>query len=178
MFCSTQWHSFGYLPCHFAHHAARSRRTSASSRRSPGSGFAGPRTGSKPPHFQQAIVVDPARHVIQRVAQNMHVAALPDRLRKHLADRRLEPRMVIGDDEFDAEQTALLQAKPEVAPARPALPVGQLHRQHLPPPLGIHRHRDQHRLAHDHAALAHPFVARVQDQIRIRLAQPPLGNGA
>src|SRR5882762_564845 len=45
MFSSTQPVSFEYLPDHLASQAARSRRASGRSRRSPGSGFAGPRTG-------------------------------------------------------------------------------------------------------------------------------------
>src|SRR6266481_3801020 len=67
MFSSTQPVSFEYLPDHLASQAARSRRASGRSRRSPGSGFAGPRTGSEPAQLLQAIIVDPARHVIEGV---------------------------------------------------------------------------------------------------------------
>ena len=101
MFSSTQPVSFEYLPDHLASHAARSRRASARSRRSPGSGFAGPRTGSQPAQLLQAVVVDPARHVVARVPQEMHVAALIGRLRQNFAQRRPQTGMIVGDDKFD-----------------------------------------------------------------------------
>ncbi len=56
----------------------------------------------------------------------MHVTALIGGFGEDLADRRPEARMVVGDDELDAGQPALAQAEEEVAPARPALAVGQL----------------------------------------------------
>ena len=36
----------------------------------------------------------------------MHVAALIGRLGEDLAQRRCEPGMIVGDDKFDAVQTA------------------------------------------------------------------------
>jgi hypothetical protein len=66
-----------------------SRRTSARSRRSPGSGFAGPRTGSEPAQLLQAVVVYLPGHVIERIPQEMHIVALPRRLGEHFAERRL-----------------------------------------------------------------------------------------
>src|SRR5438874_7525915 len=87
MFSSTQPVSLEYLPDHLASQAARSRRASGRSRRSPGSGFAGPRTGSQPAQLLQAVVIDPARHVVERVTKKMHVAALISRLRQNLAQR-------------------------------------------------------------------------------------------
>ena len=57
----------------------------------------------KPAQPLQAVVIDLARHVIQRITQKMHVAALPGRLREHFTDRRLQPLMIVGDDKLDAE---------------------------------------------------------------------------
>src|SRR5580704_4318796 len=124
MLSSTQPVSFEYLPDHLASQAARSRRASGRSRRSPGSGFAGPRTGSQPAQLLQAVVVDPAWHVVERVAREMHVAALIGCLRQNLAQRCPQAGMIVGHDEFAAVQTARLQPQQELAPARPALAVG------------------------------------------------------
>ena len=44
-------------------------------------------------------------------------------------------------------------------PARPALAVGELDRQHLTAAVPVDADRDQHRLAGDHAGLAHPLSA-------------------
>ncbi len=117
MLSSTQPVSLGYLPDHLASQAARSRRASARSRRSPGSGFAGPRTGSQPAQLLQAVVVDPARHVVERVPEEMHVAALIGRFGESLAQCRPETGVIIGDDEFDAVQTTRLEPEQEIPPA-------------------------------------------------------------
>ena len=61
----------------------------------------------------------------------MHVAALISRLRQNLTQRRPQAGVIVGNDKFDAVQTALPQSEQEIAPARAALAVGQLNRQHL-----------------------------------------------
>ncbi len=63
----------------------------------------------------------------------MHVAALIGRFRESLAQCRPETGVIIGDDEFDAVQTTRLEPEQEIPPARPALAVGELDRQHLAP---------------------------------------------
>src|ERR1700731_1993775 len=95
----------------------------------------------------------------------MHVAALIGRLRENLAQCCPQAGMIVGHDKFDAMQTTGLQPEQEIAPARPALAVGELDRQHLTAAVPVDADRDQHRLAGDHAGLAHPLVARVEDQI-------------
>ena len=60
--------------------------------------------------------------------------------------------MVIGDDEFDAGQAALMQAREEVPPARPALAVGQFDAEHLAAAVPIDADGDQYRLAGDQPA--------------------------
>src|SRR5437764_15126621 len=121
MLSSTQPVSFEYLPDHLASQAARSRRASVRSRRSPGSGFAGPRTGSQPAQLLQTVVVDPAQRVVKRIPQKMHIAALIGRLREGLAQCRPQAGLIVGHDGFDAVQTAPLQPQLEIPPARPAL---------------------------------------------------------
>jgi len=109
-------------------------------------------------------------------SDRVHIATLPRRLGQDLADRRLQAGMVVGDDKLYAMQATLPQRQQEVTPTGAAFTVSQLHSQNLSSPLTIHR--NQHRLTGDDATLAHPLVARIQDQIRIRLTQPPVGKRA
>src|SRR5579883_3600964 len=106
----------------------------------------------------------------------MHIAALPDRLRQHLADCRLEAGMVVRDSELDAVEPALLERQEEVAPARTALAVGELDGEDLSSTLPIDADCDQHRLALDHPRLTDPLVAGVEHEIGKGFLQPPLGK--
>ena len=63
-------------------------------------------------------------------------------------------------------QTARLQPQQEIPPARSALAVGELDRQHLAATVPVNADRNQHRLADDDAGFAHPLVTGVEDQIR------------
>ena len=130
----------------------------------------------KPAQLSQTVVVHPARHIVERVAQEVHIAALPGRLGQDLADRLLEAGMIVADDKLDPGQPARLQSDKKIAPTRSALPVGQLDRQDLPPAILVDRHRNQHRLTGDDPGLAHLLITRVEDQVRVALAQPPLGK--
>jgi hypothetical protein len=114
--------------------------------------------------------------VIERVAQEMHVAALIGRLRENLAQCCPQAGMIVGHDKFDAMQTTGLQPEQEIAPARPALAVGELDRQYLAAAVPVDADRDQHRLAGDHAGLAHPLIARVEDQIGEGFGQGATGK--
>jgi hypothetical protein len=75
--------------------------------------------------------------------QQAHVTALVGRFRQHLADRRLQPGVIVGDDELDAMQTALAQAREKIPPARPRLAVGQLDAEHLAAAVPIDADGDQ-----------------------------------
>ncbi len=86
-----------------------------------------------PAQLLQALVVPLPGHVIQGIPEKMHVAALPGGGGQDFGNRLLQPRMIVRDHDLDAGAAAFLQAQEEVLPARPALPVGQLHRQHLTP---------------------------------------------
>jgi hypothetical protein len=68
--------------------------------------------------------------VVERVAQKMHVAALVGRLRQNFPQRCPQAGMIVGDDKLDAVQTARLEPQQEIPPARSALAVGALDRQH------------------------------------------------
>ena len=129
-----------------------------------------------PAQLLQTVVVRLARQVVQGVAQEVHVAALPGRFRQNLADRPLQTRVVVGHDELDPVQAPLLECDQELLPTGRRLPVGQLHRQHLALPLPVDADRDQHRLRADHPVLTHLLVAGVQDQVGVDLIQRPGGK--
>jgi hypothetical protein len=97
MFSSTQPVSLGYLPDHCE----------------PG-GQITPRFGEVAPVIERAqllevVVVDLARHVAERVSEEMDIAALIGRLRHNLAQRRPEAGVIVGHNELDAMQTARLE---------------------------------------------------------------------
>ena len=74
MFSSTQAVSFGYLRCHRVSHAARSCCASEIAAR------------VKPAQLLQTVVVGLAWQVIEAIAQEMHVAALPGGFGQDLGD--------------------------------------------------------------------------------------------
>src|SRR5438552_6218077 len=84
--------------------------------------------------------------------------------------------MIVGHDEFDAVQTARLEPQKEIPPARSALTVGELDCQHLAAAVPVDTDRDQYRLAGDHTGLAHPLVARIEDQIGKGFGQGAAGK--
>src|SRR5258708_37961983 len=133
MLSSTQPVSFEYLPDHLACQAARSRRASVRSRRSYNQRNSCRQSSS--------TLLD----VIERVAQEMHVAALIGRLRENLAQCCPQAGMIVGHDKFDAMQTTGLQPEQEIAPARPALAACELDRQHLTAAVPVGAVRDPHR---------------------------------
>jgi hypothetical protein len=106
----------------------------------------------------------------------MDVAALVGRLRQNLAQCCPQAGMIVGHDKLDAVQTACLQPQQEIAPARSALAVGELDRQHLTAAVPVDANRDQHRLAGDHAGLAHSLVTRIQDHIGEGFGQRAAGK--
>ena len=57
----------------------------------------------------QAVVVDPTWHIVERVSEEMDVAALIGRLRQNLAQRRSEPGVIVGHDKLDTVQTPRLE---------------------------------------------------------------------
>ena len=97
--------------------------------------------------------------------RQVHVASLEGGLGEDLADGRAEAGVIVGDDELDAVQTAPAQAEQEVLPGRAALAVGHLDGEDLAPSVPVDADRDQHRLAHDHAALAHLLIASLEDEV-------------
>ena len=130
----------------------------------------------EPAQLQQTIVVSPARQVIQRIAQEMHVAALPVRLHQHLAIACFESRMIIADDQHHASSVR--------APSGPsrnsfqllaALALASSTANTLATAFPVDAQRDQSlRATADDPVLAHLLVARIQNQIRILLVQLPL----
>lgn len=45
-----------------------------------------------PAQLQQAIFIDPARHIIERISEEVHIAALPEDADQHFGNRFLQPR--------------------------------------------------------------------------------------
>ena len=85
--------------------------------------------------------------------------------------------MIVGDDELDAIKASPAQAEEEVLPGRAALAVGHLDREDLAATVPVDADRDQHRLAHDYAALAHLLIAGVEDEVSKGLGEGALGKG-
>jgi hypothetical protein len=71
---------FGRSCCHLVSHAAKSRLASCKSRQS-----------SIHRNFCRQSAIRLARQTVQGVAQQLHIAALPDRRGGHLADGLLQP---------------------------------------------------------------------------------------
>ena len=84
--------------------------------------------------------------------------------------------MIVGDDELDAVKAAGLQSFQELLPARSALAIGKLDRQHLAPALPVNADGDQHRLAGNDPVFPHPLVAGIQDQVGKGLLQLALAE--
>ena len=78
-------------------------------------------------------------------------------------ERVREAGVIVGDDELDATEASPAQAEKEVLPGRAALAVGHFDGQDLAAPVPVDPDRDQHRLARDHAALAHLLITRIED---------------
>ena len=85
--------------------------------------------------------------------------------------------MIVGDDELDAVEAAATQSEKEVLPRRAAFPVGHVDSQNLAASVPVDSDGDQHGLAHDHAAIAHLLIARVEDEVRKGLGEGAVGKG-
>src|SRR5208282_1622598 len=131
----------------------------------------------KPAQFLQAVVVGLAWEVVQSVAEEVDVASLDGGLREDLADGRAKARVIVSDDELDAFEPAASQSDKQVLPRGAAFPVGHFDGQDLATPVPVDPDRDQHRLARDHAALAHLLITRVEDEVGERLAKGASGKG-
>ncbi len=71
---------------------------------------------------------------------------MPGGVGQHLGEGFFETRVVVGDDELDAVQAAVPQAREEVFPERLALALGEIDGQDLPAPALMDTDRDQDRL--------------------------------
>lgn len=98
------------------------------------------------------------------IAAEVDTAPLPG-CTQHLAHRRLQALMGVGNDELDTAQTTAGPATQEVEPERLGLGGADCHAEHLAPPVGVDAdgNGDDHR--DDPAALAHLHVSSVQPQI-------------
>ncbi len=92
-----------------------------------------------------------------------------------MAARR--PAWSSATDELDAAQAAATQSEQEVLPGGAALAVGHIDGQDLAAPIPVDADRDQHRLARDHAALAHLLIPGVEDEVGEGLCEGASGKG-
>jgi len=72
----------------------------------------------------------------------------------------LDPSRLVGRL---SSQAALLERQEKIAPARAALPIGEIDAEDLPLPVAVDSHRDQHHLAEDHPGLAHLLITRIRE---------------
>ena len=110
--------------------------------------------------------------MVERVAQEVHVAALPVRFGQGLHDRAFKAGVIVTDRQAHAMQTAFLQAHEMVFPTAGALAVGQLDGEHVTAAVPADAERDQDRAAVTDAVFAHAFVPGIEDQIGILLLEP------
>ena len=97
-----------------------------------------------------------------------HVAAEIEKARAKRAERAEVTADWVVDELrklASSNMADYMKSTPAGPALRSALAVGEFDRQHLAAAVPIDPDRDQHRLAGDHAGLAHPLVARVEDQI-------------
>src|SRR3546814_11227273 len=78
----------------------------------------------EPAPFMQAVVVGLPWQVIERVPQEVHVAALVCGAGQHLADRRAQAGRIVGDDELGAMQAPVPQAQQALLPCRGPVALG------------------------------------------------------
>ena len=71
----------------------------------------------EPAQLLAAVVVSLAGQIVERIAEEVNVAALLDRFREELSDGPFDPRVIVGDDELHAVQPARLEAFDEGRPA-------------------------------------------------------------
>src|ERR1700726_2610895 len=108
--------------------------------------------GVEPAQLLQAVVIDLARYVVQGVAKEMDIAALPDGYGQDLTNRCLKPRMIVGDHQLHAVKPARLESAQEVAPARAAFPIGEFDPQDLAATVPVDADGNQYGMADNQAA--------------------------
>ena len=114
--------------------------------------------------------------MVECVAQEVDVAALPAGFGKDFGQRTLEAGVVVADGQAHAAQTALLQAQEQVAPARGAFAIGDLDGEDLAPAFPVDADGHQHRPRADDTLLAHLLVTGIEDEVREFDFQAPAGK--
>jgi hypothetical protein len=85
-------------------------------------------------------------------------------------------RRTLANGEAHTAQAALLEADYELAPARGAFATGKLHAEDTAAALPVDADGHEHGARADDAILAHLFVARIKDEIRILPFEPLPGK--
>ena len=131
-----------------------------------------------PAQFDQAIIRLLARQVIERVAQEVDVTPLPIGFGQRLHNRAFESGVIVADRQLHAVQAAFFQAHQMIFPAAHTLAPREFDGQHVPAAVPTDPERDQDRAALADAVFPHSFVARIEDDIRIRFFQSALHEAA
>ena len=139
-------------------------------------GFGGIAAVVKPAQFGEAIVVGFAREMVECVAQKVDVTALPSGFREDFGDGAFEAGVVVGNGEAHTAQAALFEAEDELAPARGAFATGELYAEDAAAALPVDADGHEHSARADDAVLAHLFITRIEDEIRILPFEPLVGK--
>jgi hypothetical protein len=121
----------------------------------------------EPAQFCEAIVVGFAREIVECIAKEMNVAALPCGLWEDFSDGALEAWMIIGNGEANAGEATLLETEEKGAPARGGLTIGEFDADDASASLPIDADGDEDGARADDAILADLLIAGIDDEVRI-----------
>ncbi len=111
--------------------------------------------------------------MIEGVAQDAHVAALPQGGGQHFGRGSFQAFAVVGHDEVQSVQPALLECDDNVLSLSRAFAVGQLHGRHVPAAAPVDTEGRPHGATADDAHFAHPSEARIEDEMGIHFGERP-----
>jgi hypothetical protein len=115
-------------------------------------------------------------HVPERLAQEVHRAALPGAVER-LRDRSLQAGVRVGHDQLHAAETALDQAAEEAAPERLRLALADVEADHLSVAGLMHGVGEYERFRHHPAAVPDLLDLRIQPQIGVAALERPVAEG-
>jgi hypothetical protein len=121
----------------------------------------------EPAELGQAVVVGPAGKVVEGVAQEVDVAALPGGFGQDFGNGAFEAGVVVADGQADAGQAPLFQPEEELAPAGGALAAGQFDAEDAAAAFPVDPDGHKHGPAADDAVFADLLVAGVEDQVGV-----------
>ena len=100
----------------------------------------------------------------ERITHEVDAATLPGRL-QNLGDRRLQPLMGVGDDEFYAAQPSATELAQKLGPEGLGFRRADVHAQHFPAAVGVDPHGDNRRQRDDAAVLPRFHIGCVDPEV-------------